>query len=104
MVETFISEIQFFYVLITIIWLYLSTLAYEKDDILLLYIQFFIACPLFIMLFGEAFLSGKVLGVGVGIAVLVASVYFVFLGTGLSFDKKLKRKSHFITDKKQWRL
>lgn len=92
MVETIISELQFFYVLITVIWLYLSTLAYEKDDVLLLYIQFFIACPLFLMLFGEAFLTGKVLGVGVGIAVLTASIYFVFLGTGISFTRKQEKK------------
>ncbi len=92
MVETLINEVQFYYVLLTVIWLYLTTLAYEKDDVLLLYIQFFIACPLFIMLFADAFLSGRLLGVGIGIGVIVASIYFVFLGTGISFDRKTNKE------------
>lgn len=83
-IETIISESQFFYILLTVIWLYVSTLAYESDDTILLYIQFFICLPLAIMLFADSFFTSSLFGVGVGFAVLCASIYFVFLGTALA--------------------
>jgi hypothetical protein len=75
-------------VFIFAIWLYITTLAYELDDVILMYIQFFVALPLVILLLADIWLKGISVGTGVGIGLLTASIYFVFLGTSISLYGK----------------
>lgn len=88
MTEVLFTDVQFFGVIMTVIWLYISTLGYERDDVILLYIQFFIQLPLSIMLLANAFLQGLTVGYGLAFGILTASCYFVFLGTALSNRQK----------------
>jgi len=94
MTEVLFSNDQFFIVILSVIWLYISTLGFEKEDVNLLYIQFFVAIPLVLMLLANAFLDGLVLGYGVGFSVAVTSVYFVFLGTIIRFKRKEEKKDN----------
>ncbi len=83
-----ISDIHFYVLFMFALWVYISLMGYEHDDMLLLYIQFFAQIPLVLYLFSLAFFDGIVLGYGLMFSLLCASVYFVFLGTGFAFEKK----------------
>lgn len=91
MTELIFNQTQFFIIFMFAIWIYISMLGYERDDVLLLYIQFFVLLPLVLMLLADAFLKGTVLGYGVSFSLLCASVYFVFLGTMMAKNERVHR-------------
>jgi len=85
-------ESQFFILLMFVIWVYISAMAYQHNDTILLYVQFLAQIPLVLYLFTLAFFDGIVLGYGVMVSLLCASIYLVFLGTAFSFEYKKKNK------------
>lgn len=87
MPEIIFTDNQFYVVLMFVIWAYVSSLAYEKDDIPLMWIQLVIAFPLFIFLLADAFLQGHTLGYGVGFGILCTSAYIATLATSRSKTK-----------------
>lgn len=91
MTEFFFNNTQFFMIFIFAIWIYISMLGYERDDTLLLYVQFFVLIPLVLMLLADAFLKGTVLGYGVGFSLLFSSIYFVLLGTLLAKKSRTEK-------------
>ena len=78
---------QFFIIIMSVIWLSLVAFAYKKDDSVLLWLQFIIQMPLSIYLLGNTFIQGLDMGTGLGIGVLIASVYLAVLGSIVSKKK-----------------
>ena len=76
MTEVIYNELQFFIVLLTIIWLFFIMIAVEHDKKILYWLQLGLMIPLFLLLVGHAYLNSFPFGYLVSLCLILASIYF----------------------------
>lgn len=74
------DESQFFIIILFALWTFLITKGLESRKIGLAYTQFIVMIPLFIITIAEGYFSGFVYAYLFGFAILISSIYVVFLG------------------------